>query len=169
MTAELTPIAGTLVAMLEAELDATDDGDLTAAIATATATLGTKYTLPPVPVVTATTLTTYVDGRLIHPEYLASLASVTDLNDADLTYESTTEGGFVTRIILDAAYDGYVKVTGTWGCATYPSDIARAIVITAATQYRRTQRGEEGGFVGRLDAIPKEAVDIMDARRVVTI
>lgn len=65
-----------------------------------------------------------------------------------------------TRLRIYGAYsDDNLTVTGTWGYAAVPRHIARAAMLTAATAYLRI--GTEGAFIGRLDALPKEAADLL--------
>jgi hypothetical protein len=158
------------LAQLKAALnitDATDDADLTLLLQQAEAALGAVYHLPTVPAVTETR-TLFVDGSLLHLAECSEVTAVTDLDDSPLTF--ITDPGrrpddFLNGVILHDPYTGRVQVTGTWGYDATPQDVAGAIVETAATWYRRKTYGNEGNFIGRLDAIPQSARDLMGARR----
>ena len=56
------------------------------------------------------------------------------------------------------------EVAGLFGYQTTPMDVKRAVMITAATWYKRARHGSENDVVGGLMALPREAKDLMGSR-----
>lgn len=155
-----------LKTQLNLDTDA-NDAELSALLSDAQETIGNHYDLPTVPQVEETRIV-FADGSVLHLAECVSVTAVTDLDDSPLLYVTDPgrrPGDHLNGIILHDHYTGRVKVTGTWGYAGMPGDVAQAIVQTAAVWYRRQQYGNEGNFIGRLDAIPKQATDLLQARR----
>jgi hypothetical protein len=158
------------LAQLKAALnitDSADDADLTLLLQQAEGALGQVYHLPTVPAVTETR-TLFVDGSLLHLAECSEVTAVTDLDGSPLAF--VTDPGrrpddFLNAVILHEPFVGRVRVSGTWGSDATPPDVAGAIVETASVWYRRKTYGNEGNFIGRLDAIPTSAHNLMAARR----
>lgn len=165
----------TTIERVKAELAITDNADdaaLASHILAAEAALGARYRLPVVPVATST-LSRFVDGSLLHLQDCATVTAVTDLDGNPLTYTVIeTDDGRVDAIQLERHIVGRVNVAGTWGYASTPPDVERAVVLTACVYYRRATWSEQNDgtpYRGGGDAIPPEAAAIMDARRVRSI
>lgn len=148
--------------------DALQDGELASLLMAAETALSRRYSLPTVPE-TDETRVLFVDGGVLHLDECSEVTAITTLEDDVLLFiedAGKRPDDFLNGVILREPFTGRVKVTGTWGADYCPDDVSRAIHETAKTWYRRSSLGDGGNdYIGRLDAIPKVATDLMDARR----
>lgn len=160
----------TTIERLKSELgitDTADDSALASHLIAAESIIGERYSLPTVPI-TAATRSRFVDGSLLFLDECATVTAVADRYGNAIAYTAfPTDDGRVSHIELGWRVSGRVSVTGTWGYASTPPDVERAILLTAATYYRRsTYGGDDAPYRGGGSAIPTEAAATMDARRV---
>ena len=139
----------------------TDDAQAVSLIEDASFAIATRYGPFACPSVHETR-PVFCDGSLIVLPEEAVVAGVTDTVDGTpIVFLAPGDG----TLELHDPFTGMVYITATWGSDEIPVDVARAVKITAAAWYRRGQMGENNAY-GSLGAIPKEADDIMQARRV---
>jgi hypothetical protein len=148
--------------------DETQDDELAILLEAAESAIGQMYELPTVGLVTESR-TLFADGAYLPLTECVSVDSVTDTDGNDLahtTVRAKESDEHLRNIRLRRGRTGSVVVEGEWGYASTPSDVVKATVETAKTWYRRDNLGDGGNdYIGRLDAIPKVAHDLMKARR----
>lgn len=168
MTVVLNPISDSLLTMLKNELaitDSADDSHLNDYITDAKAVLHSRFGLTTVPAAASTKCFGAYGSLVLFDEPCASITAVACNDDSTLTYTAVTDG-----ILLGADYMGDVLVTATWGAADYDREEKRAIILTAATYYKRSSYGtDDAPYRGGGDPIPAEAKAIMQARKTVRL
>ena len=154
--------------------DSTDDEDISYLIASAQDTLETAYGLPTVPKVTEQRKFNCTN-RLILTDELVSVTEVYD-HDGDAISSSAYHILYGRRpddlyrgILLDDAYDEMISVSGTWGYDNTPSDVLRALTTTVSTWYKRMTLGSDADVIGGFSTLPREAKDLMESRRSLTL
>lgn len=149
--------------------DTTDDDLLAELMEMASDSLNRAY--GPLPTCPKTTEARYYfcHNKLVLLDECVSVTSVTDssgraLSGYTLLYGRRTSD-FLKGIILNDSTDERITVTGTWGYDSAPADVGRALLVTVGTFYKRAKLGSDMDVIGSLSGLPKEARDLMDARR----
>jgi len=153
--------------------DTTDDTLLTRLITECSALFAEHWPLPTVPAVTETR-TLHTTGRTVFLPWASAVTAVTDLDEVAIDFD-TVPGERSTdpiRWLHIHTREGYVHVTGTFGLAAYPAYVTAAAIETVKVWYKRAQvggPGSENSYVGRVEAIPKAALDFMAPLQIVRV
>lgn len=155
--------------------DTADDDLLADLLEMAQDALDKTYGLPTVPQANETRRYTVRDSKLVLLDECASVSSITDQSGSVLASTDYTvlygrrTADFLRGVVLEATYDGQLAIAGTWGYAVCPADVGRALLTTVSTWYKRTKLGDTNDTIGNLSTLPREAKDLMEARRPASI
>lgn len=148
--------------------DSTDDEMIAGWLSAAQATLGTLYDLPTVPRVTEQRKFR-CNNKLVLTDELSAISAVYDSSAVAITAYTILYGrrptDFYRGILLTDARDEDISVSGTWGYDKCPGDVRRALIVTTATWYKRSKLGADNDVIGGFASLPREAKDLMEARR----
>ena len=173
---ESTPPAIITLSAAKAALDITDGTDdalLTRLIAEAGSMFAQRWSLPDVPAFTGTKTLLASGGWALWAPFASAITAITDWRGMSVPFAAIpgeNAADPIRWVELHRRVGGHLTVTGTFGLSAYPAYITGAVIETVKVWYMRSKVGGPGNdtsYVGRFDALPKAALDLMSPLNIV--